>query len=149
MAAKPTPFGPPPPALIPPTFPPPRRPPLSSSLAQSTQTPANLPPLSLSFANRLEELDFSGASLDYNPGPYEIFSSASHPGPLAPPNSLASQSLQAPPPDARFQIDGPKPAKIHVINPTLELALALIQNMNGKHASHCYRPVFDLCPGRG
>jgi hypothetical protein len=56
----------------------------------------------------MEWLDFSGTSLGFNPGPLGNSASASHPGPVAPPNSLASQSLQAPPLDAHFQTDGPE-----------------------------------------
>jgi hypothetical protein len=67
----------------------------SSSLAQSTQIPASLPPRSASLANRMEGLDCSMASLDYNLRPSGNLASASLPGPLVPPNSPASQSLQA------------------------------------------------------
>jgi hypothetical protein len=46
-----------------------------------------------------------------------------------------------------FRLMVRKPAKIRVSNPTLEPALALIQNVNGNQASHCCRAWYSTCVG--
>jgi hypothetical protein len=54
----------------------------------------------------MEELDYSGASLNNNPRHLANFAYVSHPGPLAPPKYPTTQLLQDQLHDTQFQMNG-------------------------------------------